>query len=140
MLESIKESESTEYDMKEKLVEMMRDHVITMIKRENPEESIEDWDDQTFDELLSYNMQKVHRSMEDEDSQDEGMQVIDYFETLMSTIEDKMIMNVPDHQKEHLDIYKLVWDGENMKGRKATNTESDTEMEEELNQWKTKAD
>jgi len=45
MLESIKESESTEYDMKEKLVEMMRDHVITMIKRENPEESIEDWDD-----------------------------------------------------------------------------------------------
>jgi len=35
--------------------------------------------------------------MEDEDSQDEGMQVIDYFETLMSTIEDKMIMNVPDH-------------------------------------------
>jgi hypothetical protein len=30
----------------------------------------------------------------------------------MSTLENKMVMNIPVDEKEHLDIYKWVWDGD----------------------------
>ena len=101
-------------------INLVREHVITMIKREDPNgrgyyKMV--WEDQTFEELLDYKMDKVHKSLDtasDDLSLTDGLQVMEYFKNLISTLEHKLVMNIPVDEKEHLDIYKWVWDGDNL--------------------------